>query len=392
VTASAHSTSTPSEAHDSELLLIPGPVSVEPEVLAEVARPVRPHYGTDWAESYHQLAQAAARVFRCELPATLLFGPGMAAVEASITSSLAPGDEILIPANGLFADRMIEIAHAAGIVVHTGARPALAAPVDVNEVDRTLRAHPRIRALGIVHHETMLGVVNPLEELCSLARERNLLLIVDAISSLGGMEVRVDDWGIDLCAAVGNKCLGGTVGIAPIAVSTRAWEAILDGRDKRAGWYLDLRTWRRAEEEMGDWHPHPTTMPTGALDGLRVAIESVLATGLEAHCERQAAAARRVRAGLRGLGIELLVADEHASPVTTAALAPSWMDVDDYIAALRNEYGLRIAGAMGDLAGKVFRVGHMARAASPEVVEAYLDATTAYVNRKRGRGDRNRLR
>ena len=375
--------SAPTEERDRDLLLIPGPVSVEPEVLAELARPVRPHYGADWAQTHRQLARAAARVFLCELPATLLFGPGMAAVEAAIASSLAPGDEILIPANGMFADRMVEVARAAGLVVHTGARPACAAPVDVAEVDRALHAHPGIRALGIVHHETMLGLVNPLEALCSLAHERNLLVIVDAISTLGGVDLRVDEWGIDLCVGVGNKCLGGSVGIAPIAVGARAWEAILDGREKRAGWYLDLRTWRRAEEDWGDWHPHPTTMPTAAVDALLVAIESVLATGLRVHCERQAQAARRVREGLRQLDIELLVADEHASPVTTAALVPSWMDVDHYIAWLRAEHGLRIAGAIGDLQNRVFRVGHMARAAAPEAVEAYLDATATYVNRER---------
>jgi alanine-glyoxylate transaminase/serine-glyoxylate transaminase/serine-pyruvate transaminase len=383
MTLSARPESALREERDRELLLIPGPVSVEPEVLAELGRPVRPHYGADWAQTHRQLAQAAARVFLCELPATLLFGPGMAAVEVAIASSLAPGDEILIPANGMFADRMVEVAQAAGLVVHTGARPAAAAPVDVAEVDRTLRAHPRIRALAVVHHETMLGLLNPLEELCALARDRDLLVIVDAISTLGVVELRVDEWGIDLCVGVGNKCLGGTVGIAPIAVGARAWDAVLDGREKRAGWYLDLRTWRRALEDWGDWHPHPTTMPTAAADALLVAIDSVLATGLGVHWERQAQAARRVREGLRGLDIELLVADEHASPVTTAAVVPAWMDVDHYVAWLRAEHGLRIAGAMGDLHGRVFRVGHMARASAPEAVEAYLDATAAYVSRER---------
>lgn len=366
-----------------DLLMIPGPVSVEPEVLAELARPVRPHYGADWAADYNRIAAAIAQIFETEHQATLLFGPGMAGIESAIASSLAPGDEILIPANGMFGDRMAEVARAAGLVVRTGARPALAAPVDPSEVERTLQEHPRIRALGVVHHETMLGLMNPLRELCEIARERGLLVIVDAISSLGGSELSVDAWGIDLCVAVGNKCLGGPVGIAPLAVGPRGWEAILDGREKRAGWYLDLRTWRHAEEIWADWHPHPTTMPTSIVDALGVAVDRVLATGLSAHRERQAAAARRVRAGLRELGIELLVPDELASPVTTAARAPAWMDVDHYIARLREEHRLRIAGSIGELHGKVFRVGHMAQAAAPEAVEAYLEATAAYVERSR---------
>jgi alanine-glyoxylate transaminase/serine-glyoxylate transaminase/serine-pyruvate transaminase len=372
-----------SDPAERDLLMIPGPVSVEPEVLAELARPVRPHYGADWTVDYNRIAAGLSQVFETEQSTTLLFGPGMAGIESAIASSLAPGDEILIPANGMFGDRMVEVARAAGLVIRTGARPALAAPVDLNEVERTLREHPRIRALGVVHHETMFGLMNPLRELCELARERGLLVIVDAISSLGGSELSVDAWGIDVCVAVGNKCLGGPVGIAPVVAGPRAWEAIQDGREKRAGWYLDLRTWRHAEEIWGDWHPHPTTMPTSIVDALGVAVDRVLATGLPAHRERQAAAARRVRSGLRELGVELLVPDEIASPVTTAARAPAWMDVDHYMAWLQEEHHLRIAGSVGELHGKAFRVGHMARAAAPEAVEAYLEATAAYV--KRGR-------
>jgi alanine-glyoxylate transaminase/serine-glyoxylate transaminase/serine-pyruvate transaminase len=302
----------------------------------------------------------------------------MAGIEMAMRSTLAPGDHILIATNGMFGDRMVEIAQAAGLQLHA-VRPPTARPVDPQIVAETLRRHPDIRAVGVVHHETVLGLVNPVEDICAVARDKGALTIVDAVSSLGGMELRVDDWGIDLCVSVGNKCLGAPVGVAPIAISRRAWEAVDDGRPKIAGWYLSLDTWRRYEEDWGAWHPHPTTMPTNAIEALGVAAERILAEGLDAHQARQAAAARRVREGLQELDFEPLVPDEVASPVTTAVLALPGMDVSHYIEWLRERHKLRVSGGIGELAGKIFRVGHMGRAASPDVVEAYLAATAQYL-------------
>jgi alanine-glyoxylate transaminase/serine-glyoxylate transaminase/serine-pyruvate transaminase len=361
-----------------DLLLTPGPVTVADEVLATFSRPIRPHYGTDWAEAYRRVTAALAKLFRTDEHVLLLFGPGMAGIEMAVRSTLAPGDRILIATNGMFGDRMMDVARAAGVQVHA-VRPPTAQPVDPQMIAQALRQHRHIRAVGVVQHETILGLVNPVKEICALARDEGALTIVDAVSSLGGMELRVDDWGIDLCVSVGNKCLGAPVGVAPIAISRRAWDAVEDGRPKSAGWYLSLNTWRHYEESWGAWHPHPTTMPTNAIEALGVAAERILGEGLEAYQARQAAAARRVREGLRELGFEPLVRDEVASPVTTAVLTRPGMDVSHYIEWLRERHRLRIAGGIGELAGKIFRVGHMGRAAAPEVVEAYLAATAEYL-------------
>lgn len=362
-----------------ETLLIPGPVTVEDDVLAALARPVRPHYGTDWAELYRRVTARLAELFCTDGHVLLLFGPGMAAVEMAVRSSLAPGDHVLVPTNGMFGDRMIEVARAAGLEVRT-IRPRIGRPVDPQAVEAELGADPEIRAVGIVHHETILGLLNPVREICAVARSHGALTIVDAVSSLGGVDLRVDEWGIDLCASVSNKCLGAPVGVAPLAVSPAAWQAVEDGRPKNAGWYLNLQTWRRYEEDWGSWHPHPTTMPTSAIQALERAAARILAMGLEAFQARQAEAARRVRSGLSAMGFQMLVPDEVASPVTTAVLARPGMDVVHYSDWLRDERQLRIAGGIGDLAGKIFRVGHMGKAADPEVVDAYLAATAEYLD------------
>ncbi len=362
-----------------EILLIPGPVSVEPEVLEALSYPVRAHYGADWAQFYRRLSGSLARIFKTQTDPLLLFGPGTAAIEACFASTLARGDEVAVVANGLFGERMVDVAAAMGVEVHLVTADEDYGPVSPDRLEDVLRRQPRVRAVGVVHHETSLGLVNPVQELCEVAGRRDVVTIVDAVSSLGGMDLEVDGWGIDLCVAVANKCLGGPVGVAPVTVSQRGWDAVDDGRAKAAGWYLNLRTWRVFGEMWKSWHPHPTTMPTSALEALDRAVRRVLTTGLEQHKARQAATASRVREGLRELDFEMVVSDEHASPVCTAVWGRPGMDVDDYLQWLRREHGLRLGGGIGGLQGRIFRVGHMGRAADPAVADAYLKATAEYL-------------
>jgi alanine-glyoxylate transaminase/serine-glyoxylate transaminase/serine-pyruvate transaminase len=351
---------------------------VSPGVLHALGRPVPAHYGEDWVAMHRRLTASLAEIFETDGDVVLLFGPGSAAVEACLASSLAAGDEVLVATNGMFGDRVAEVARALGLVVHT-VTTADRAPIRREQVTEALRDHPGARAFAVVHHETSLGLLNPIEELCREARRHGLLTIVDAVASLGGVPLEMDAWGIDLCAAVGNKCLGAPVGIAPIAVGPRAWEAIDDGRPKLAGWYLNLATWRRYGDIWGAWHPSPTTMPTNTVVALAAAVDEVMAGGLAEHRARIARAAARVRDGLTEMGFDMMVTDGSASPVTTAVWRLPGMDVRDYLEWLRRERRLRLGGGLGELAGRVFRVGHMGRAAEPEVVDAYLRATAEYL-------------
>jgi alanine-glyoxylate transaminase / serine-glyoxylate transaminase / serine-pyruvate transaminase len=361
-----------------ELLLIPGPVSVEDEVLEALAQPVRAHYGDRWTALYKGVVANLKPIFRTSGDVHLLFGSGMAGVEMCVGSVLSPGDGILIPSNGLFADRMTDVACALNlkaVTLRAGPREAITAAAVAAELDR----NPGLRGIAVVHHETSIGVINEVREIAALARERGLLVIVDAISSLAGVELDMDAWGIDLCVAVGNKCLGGPIGVAPVAVGPRALEAIDDGRPKAAGWYLNLATWRHFTEAWSSWHPHPVTVPTNVIQAVDVAIRRVMERGLDEHMRRQAAARDTVREGLKEMGFEMLVPDEVASPVTTAVLGLPGMDVPAYMRWLLDEHGMRIGGGFNELAGRIFRVGHIGRAAEPEVVQAYLAATSDYL-------------
>ena len=363
---------------DSEVLLIPGPVSVGPDVLNAVGRPVIAHYGEEWVTMYRRLTASLAEIFGTEGDVVLLFGPGTAALEATLASTLARDDEIVVATNGMFGDRLVAVSRALNLKVHAITTGGYG-PIQPAHLAEALRKHPGVRAFAVVHHETSLGLLNPVRELCELARGHGLLTIVDAIASLAGSPLEMDAWGIDLCVGVANKCLGAPVGVAPIAVGDRGWEAVDDGRPKPAGWYLNLATWRRFGREWGAWHPSPTTMPTNSVVALAEAVDGIMARGLEAHRARFAQAAARVRDSLRELDFEMLVPDEYASPVTTAVWGRKGMDVDDYLEWMRRECGLRLGGVLGKLAGRVFRVGHMGRAADPDVVDAYLRGTAEYV-------------
>jgi alanine-glyoxylate transaminase/serine-glyoxylate transaminase/serine-pyruvate transaminase len=354
---------------------------VTERVRSALAAPARAHYGDEWVELYRQVTRCLAGIFRTEGDVFLLFGPGRAGIEMALGSLLAPGDQLLVVGGGFFAKLAADIGGTLGLdarrLLPDGYRP-----VSAEAVETELAGRPETRALVVVHHETDLGLVNPVREICDVARRRGVLTVVDAVSSLGGIPLDVDGWGIDVCVTVANKCLGGPVGVAPVAVGRRAWEAIDDGRPKRAGWYLNLATWRRYADLWGNWHPHPATMPTGAIAGLGAALDEMSDRGLESHFARHAAAARRTRDGLRELGFEMLVADEWASPVTTAVWALPGMDVGAYQEWLRDERRLVVGGGLAELASRLFRVGHMGAAAKPAVVDTFLGATADYLAEK----------
>ena len=368
----------PRRGGPSELLLIPGPVSIDDEVLEVLGSPVMAHYGDAWTELFQRTVANLKTVFRTQNEVHLVFGPGMSAIEMALASVLAPGDRVIIPSNGMFGDRLGEVARAHHLDVIPITPPPRQA-VSLESVRDAFDAHPGVRAVAIVHHETSMGVMNPVREVAALARERGALVIVDAVSSAGGTDLDVDGWGIDLCVTVANKCLAGPIGVAPLAAGPRAIEALEDGRPKTSGWYLNLATWRRYGEMWKSWHPHPTTMPTNVVMALDEAVRRVLEVGLDEHIRRQRAARDTVREGLRELGFEMLVADEVASPVTTAVLARPGMDLHDYMRWLLEEHGLRIGGGLGPWAGKAFRIGHMGRAKEPEVIDRYLALTAEYL-------------
>lgn len=361
-------------------LFIPGPAGAEPDVLAAAAEPIRPHYGPDFVAAYNECRARLKRVFRTDNDLYMIVGPGTAALDAAFASALPDGAKVLVPHNGWFGRRLADMcrAHRAEVEEIPFANGEIIDPEPV--IDR-LRDGSRVAAVVWVHHETSTGVLNPVEPISRAAREAGALSIIDAVSSAGGTALEVDDWQVDLCVSVSNKALAAHPGLAAITVSDAAWEAIDANPDSRA-WYLDLRTWRQYDTEWEAWHPYPTTVGSGHVAALSLALEKILRPGLDERIGQTRRAAERVRGGLRELGFTMYVPDEIASPLTTAVNARSDLPPNALIGELVDRHGIYISGGLDELSGKIFRVGHMGRAIRDDEVDLLLGAVKEALARR----------
>jgi len=348
--------------------MIPGPIEIEPEVLEEMGKPLLAHYGREWAQFYRQTVELMKRVMLAERARLyLIAGPGSAALDAAIGSAIADGKRILVLSNGFFGERLRQIASSYVTAEHVRVLEAPAGEAIAPErVEEDLKRDGDISVVAVVHCETSTGVLNPIREIAEICSRYEALLIVDAISSLGGAELRFDEWEIGVCVSSTQKCLALPPGLAPIAVSERAWEIIK--KTERPGWYLDLRTWERYFDEWGEWHPHPVTMSSGLIRALHINLNQILAEGLEARWERHKRMARLLRRGLISLGFRTVTAEDCASPTVTAVWAHEQLPAEQLIGFLKEEHGILIAGGLSELSGRAFRIGHMGPTARPDAI------------------------
>lgn len=367
-------------------LMIPGPVDVDDEVLAAIAEPTLPHYGARWMPLFNATTNLLKRLFETAGDVLMIPGPGSSALEAGMTSLVPAGEGICIPENGFFGLRAIQMAEACGIRPWVLSFPA-GEYIDPDRLRAFLKetlpaanaeGHP-IRAITLVHHETSTGVLNPLHEIAEVAHEFDLLLIVDAVASFGGVPIPVDAWGIDICVSVPNKCIGAPPGVALMSVSQRAWERA-ESNPCAHGWYLDLRTWAWYRTNWKDWHPYPTTLPTNNIVALHKALESIFLEGVEAHFASFARAFQAVREGLAGMGFSLFTNPAYAAPMISAMNTRPDVNVGELQHFLLDKHGIMISGGLGDLHGKIFRVGHMGRAKDASYTSQLLEAVHAFLN------------
>ncbi|HEY74151.1 MAG: hypothetical protein DRJ03_04385 [Chloroflexi bacterium] len=362
-------------------LFIPGPCEVDEDVLAAMAQPTLKHYGPEWLKVHHEVLGLLKRVFQTENDLFMLPGAGSAALDMAFGSLLATGDTVIIGNNGFFGNRMGRIASACGLRSVFFIAPQ-GQPLNPDDLRQTLAQEPEARAVAIVHHETSTAVLNPLQELAQVTHEAGLPIIVDGIASLGGVNLPVDEWNIDVCVTVANKCLECPPGLTFISASPKAWEWVDRNKSQTHGWYLNLKTWRKYAADWGDWHPTPVTMPTNNVLALRASLRRILDGGLETHFARYRQAAQAVRRGLAAAGFEMLVAETCASPIATAVKARPEFKVSELIEYLAQAHSIYISGGIGPLRGKIFRVGHMGKAATPPYLMEFLFAVETFLRKK----------
>jgi alanine-glyoxylate transaminase/serine-glyoxylate transaminase/serine-pyruvate transaminase len=368
--------------------LIPGPVEADETVLEAIGEQILPHYGPQWMALFNETTDLLRKLYGTTGDVLMIPGPGSAAIDGAVASLVPRGESVFIPSNGFFGQRFRQIVEASGIHAE-GIDMPWGKHIDPEDLCVALKeAIPRaeaagrpIRAVALVHHETSTGVLNPLESLAAVVKSFDLALIVDAVASFGGVPIAFDDWGIDVCVGVPNKCLAAPPGVALTAISPRAW-AMVDANPSKRGWYLDLATWRWYIENWGDWHPYPTTMPTSNIVAVHRAVKNIFEMGVEAFYQTFRKAAAAVRTGMAELGFTLYPELSYAAPVISALNARPDFAIGEMLAYLRDERGLMLSGGLVDLRGKIFRVGHMGPVKAPEVISALLSATRDFLTQK----------
>jgi alanine-glyoxylate transaminase / serine-glyoxylate transaminase / serine-pyruvate transaminase len=305
-------------------------------------------------------------VFRTANPMTLpISGTGSAGMEAAFVNLVRPGDPVVIGVNGVFGSRMCDVAARCGAEV---------IPVEVPwgrpvEPEALLAAHPDPTIIAVVHAETSTGVrsdIGPLGE-----RKGDALLLVDCVTSVGGIEVDVDGWGVDVAYAGTQKCLGVPPGLAPLTVSERARERLVE---RSPSWYLDLRMIGRYTGPATGARVYHHTAPVSMIQSLHAALGALLDEGLAAAIARHEECGRLLHDGLQHLGCELFAAEGHRLPELTTVWVPDGTDDAKARATLLDRYGIEIGGGLGEFAGRVWRIGCMGHTARPRNVTLLLGA------------------
>jgi alanine-glyoxylate transaminase/serine-glyoxylate transaminase/serine-pyruvate transaminase len=359
--------------------MIPGPVSVSDDVLREMGAPVRVHYGEEWTAIYNETVTLLKSVFKTRGDVHILVGSGSAGVDAAIGSMTLPFEKIIVGINGFFGERVCHIARGYGLNVIEVNAP-LGQPLDTNLFSKAMDQNPDAVAVAVVHLETSTTIINPIQEISLEANNRNIPVLIDAVSSLGGMPLDMDGWNIDICVSASQKCLGAPPGLAPVAISKKAWE-IMESKPQRGhGWYLNLETWRQFSEEWADWHPFPVTMATNNVLALRAGVQELLKSGVDAAIERYTGLALRFRNGVRQLGMEPYTKDEGLCPLVTAVYGPEGVPTGEIVHFLLEKYNIKIAGGLGEgLKDRVFRVGHMGAKISEQDIDDVLNGLSEFV-------------
>lgn len=362
-------------------LYTPGPGDVDEDVLASLATPVIRHYGSEWMEIYHETQDLLKAVFKTKNEIFFVPGPASGLMDMAIGSLLATREKIIVGINGFFGERLAQIAQGYGLET-VALKAPLGQPLDPDELSVLLKEHPDAGVVAVVHHETGTTVLNPLRELASRAQAAGRVVVVDAVSSLGGTDVRTDEWGIDICVTTPNKCLEAVPGIGFISVSPRAWNLVDRHPQNQHGWYLDLKTWRTYASEWGSWHPTPVTLPTNVILAVRTSLQKIVGMGLEAHFDRYRHASQAVRRGLRSLGYEMFVADANASPIVTGVSRRPEFELGELTQWLLEKRDIAVGSGLGELSGRMIRVGHLGKANTREYLEDFLSAMEEFLREK----------
>ncbi len=348
----------------------PGPSPLHPRVLRAMATPLLGHLDPQFLEIMNELREMLKAVFRTENELTFaVSATGSAGMETCLVNLLEPRDEALVCVHGVFGGRMSDIVERCGAKL-TRVEAPWGTAIAAAQVEKALK-QSRPKLVAIVHAETSTGVLQPLEEISRLAREAGALFLVDAVTSLGGVDVRVDEWNIDAIYSGTQKCLSAPPGLSPVSFSPRALECIESRKTRVQSWYLDMTM---VKKYWGSERAYHHTAPISLIYALRESLRIVLEEGLEARFARHRRCHELLREGLEELGFEFLVAPEVRLPNLNVVKIPAGIADAPARRRLLDEYNIEIGGGLGEFAGKYWRIGLMGASCTANHVNMLLAA------------------
>lgn len=361
------------------LLLGPGPCNVNPRVIRAMTLPLMGYIDPTFLKIMDEVVELLRKTFQTSNEFTLaLSGTGTSGMEAALVNMLEPGDTAVVGTNGLFGQRIADIASRCGantITVNSDWGQTL----NTAEIEKVMQEADQVKLLAAVHIETSTGVVQPLDQLAKLAHSRDALFLVDAVTSLGGVDLRVDEWGIDICYSATQKCVGSAPGLSPITLSPKAVETLRQRKTPVQSFYLDLLQLERYWLTDRVYH-HTASM--SMIYALREALIIAMEEGLENRFKRHEQNATALKAGLAVMGMQPLAPQGFQANPLTAVVIPEGIDEGKIRRSLLSEYGIEIGGGFGPLAGKIWRIGLMGESSQGSHVLTLLHALEALLSRE----------
>jgi aspartate aminotransferase-like enzyme len=336
-----------------EIILAPGPTPIPPEVLLAQGSPLIYHRGPGFGKLMREVTDKLKTLYRTDSADVLLMtSSGTGGLESAVQNVFSPGDHVLVPLAGFFADRFRKLAESQRLVVHT-IQEEWGTKIDPAKVADALAEHP-VKAVLLTQSETSTGVIQPVERLARVANDAGAMVVVDVVSSLGAVPFAFDDWGIDVAVGGSQKALSASPGIAFVAISPRAWVASESATCPR--FYFDWATYKRFADLP---HPeNPWTPAISVMQGLHAALELYFQDGVDVAMARHRMLSAAVKEGARALGLDLFGEGLGDNWTVTAIRAPEAADADTICDRIRADFGVVLAPGQGPLKGTVFRIGH----------------------------------
>jgi serine---pyruvate transaminase len=346
-----------------EIILAPGPTPIPPEVMLAQGSPLVYHRGPGFGKLMREVTDNLKTLYRTDSADVLLMtSSGTGGLESAVQNLFSPGDHVLVPLAGFFADRFCKLAESQGLVVHT-IQEAWGTKVDPAKVADALAEHP-VKAVLLTHSETSTGVIQPVERLARVANDAGALVVVDVVSSLGAVPFAFDEWGIDVAVGGSQKALSASPGIAFVAISQRAWAASESATCPR--FYFDWATYKRFADLPQP--ENPWTPAISVMQGLHAALGLYFQDGVDVAMARHRMLSAAVKEGARALGLDLFGEGLDDNWTVTAIRAPDAADADAICDRIRADFGIVLAPGQGPLKGKVFRIGHFGYLSELDIV------------------------